>query len=42
MKGYFDLGTPFYRVEYTIDHLELRPEIKSNITMKYYKAGHMM
>lgn len=41
-NGYFDLGTPFYGVEYTIDHLDLRPEIKANISMKYFEAGHMM
>ncbi len=42
MNGYFDLGTPFYAVEYTIDRLGLIPELRSNITMTYYKAGHMM
>ena len=42
MNGYYDLATPFYNVEYTIDHLGLTPEIKKNIIMKYYEAGHMM
>lgn len=42
LNGLYDLATPFYGVEYTIDHMELEKEIKSNIIMKYYEAGHMM
>lgn len=42
LNGYYDIATPFYGVEYSIDHLGLKPEIKKNITMKYYEAGHMM
>lgn len=42
LNGYYDLATVFYGVEYTIDHMGLEPEIKDNIIMKYYEAGHMM
>ncbi len=42
MNGYYDLATVFYGVEYTIDHMDLRPEIRDNIIMTYYEAGHMM
>ncbi len=42
LNGYFDLATVFYGVEYSIDHLGLRPEERSRIHMKYYEAGHMM
>lgn len=42
LNGLYDLATPFYGVEYTIDHMELEKEIKSNIIMKYFEAGHMM
>jgi carboxypeptidase C (cathepsin A) len=42
LNGYFDLATVFYGVEHSIDHLGLPPEIKDNIIMKYYEAGHMM
>lgn len=42
MNGIYDLATPFYGVEYTIDHLGLTKEAKKNIIMKYYEAGHMM
>ncbi len=42
LNGYYDVATVFYGVEHSIDHLELTPEIKKNIIMKYYEAGHMM
>ena len=42
LNGYYDLATPFYGTEYTMDHLGLEKNIQSNITMKYYEAGHMM
>ncbi|NJN42697.1 MAG: carboxypeptidase [Flammeovirgaceae bacterium] len=42
LNGYYDIATVFYGVEYTIDHLGLKKEIKDNIIMKYYEAGHMM
>jgi carboxypeptidase C (cathepsin A) len=42
MNGIYDLATVFYGVEHSIDHLRLRPEIKKNIIMTYYEAGHMM
>jgi len=42
LNGYYDLATVFYGVEHSIDHLGLTKEIKSNIIMKYYEAGHMM
>ena len=42
MNGYYDLATVFYGVEHTITHMNLSPEIKDNIIMTYYEAGHMM
>ena len=42
LNGYYDAATVFYGVEHSINHLELKPEIKKNIIMKYYEAGHMM
>lgn len=42
LNGYYDVATPFYGVEYSIHHLGLEPEIKKNIIMEYYEAGHMM
>lgn len=42
LNGLYDIATVFYGVEHTINHLGLKPEIKKNIIMKYYEAGHMM
>lgn len=42
LNGYYDLATPFMGAEYTMDHLEIPSELEKNISMKYYKAGHMM
>lgn len=42
LNGYYDIATVFYGVEYSINHLGLPKEIKENIIMKYYEAGHMM
>jgi len=41
-NGYDDLATPFFATEYTMDHLGLRPDLRSHIDLKYYEAGHMM
>jgi carboxypeptidase C (cathepsin A) len=41
-NGYYDMATPFFATEYTMDHLGVNPTLRSNITLKYYEAGHMM
>jgi carboxypeptidase C (cathepsin A) len=41
-NGYFDLATPFFATEYTMDHLNLPNELRPNIELEYYEAGHMM
>ncbi len=41
-NGYYDMATPFFATEYTMDHLGLPADLRSHITMKYYEAGHMM
>jgi carboxypeptidase C (cathepsin A) len=41
-NGLFDLATPFFATEYTMDHLELPGKLAENIHLKYYDAGHMM
>lgn len=40
--GYYDLATPHFAMDYTIDHLSLAPEHRDNIARAYYGAGHMM
>jgi carboxypeptidase C (cathepsin A) len=42
LNGYLDIATVFYGVEHSINHLGLPKNIKDNIIMKYYEAGHMM
>jgi carboxypeptidase C (cathepsin A) len=41
-NGYYDLATPFFATEYTFDHLGVPEDIRGNVTMGYYEAGHMM
>ncbi len=42
-NGYYDLATPFFATEYTVDHLAGLPaKLRGNIAEKYYDAGHMM
>jgi carboxypeptidase C (cathepsin A) len=41
-KGYYDMATPFFAADYTIDHLGIDPSVRKNITMAEYEAGHMM
>jgi len=42
LNGLYDLATPFFAAEYTVDHLGLEPEQRANIDLTYYEAGHMM
>ncbi len=41
-EGYFDLATPFYAVDYTLEHLELDSSLRGNITIGQFNAGHMV
>ena len=41
-NGYYDLATPYFATQYTVDHLFLDENLKENITMKHYESGHMM
>jgi len=41
-SGYFDLATPYLATIYTFRHLGLPDELKGNVSMSYYEAGHMM
>lgn len=40
--GYYDMATPYFAAEYTIDHMYLDASLKQNIKTAYYEAGHMM
>lgn len=41
-NGYYDLATPYCATEYTFNHLGLDPTLRSNVSMAYFPAGHMM
>lgn len=41
-NGYYDLATPFAATEYTFGRMALDPELRKNVSMEYFKAGHMM
>ncbi len=41
-NGYYDLATPFFATEFTVDHLGLPEKLQKNIDLQYYDAGHMM
>lgn len=41
-NGWYDLATPFFAAEFTMNHLPLESSLRNNISMKYYKSGHMM
>jgi carboxypeptidase C (cathepsin A) len=41
-NGLYDLATPFFATEYTMDHLSLPESARGRIVLKYYEAGHMM
>lgn len=41
-SGYFDLATPYFATEYTLSHMGLEEELRGNLEVTYYEAGHMM
>ena len=41
-QGYYDLATPHLATEYYMDHLNIADELRDNIEIAYYEAGHMM
>ena len=42
LNGYYDLATPFAGADYDIQHMELDPKLKANVTYRYYPSGHMI
>lgn len=41
-QGWFDLATPHLATSYYIDHMDITPELRENVSLKMYEAGHMM
>jgi carboxypeptidase C (cathepsin A) len=42
MEGDYDLATPFLAAQYTMNHLDLTPNLHKNISFDYYNSGHMV
>lgn len=40
--GYYDLATPFFSQEYTLEHMQLDPQLGDHLSMDFFEAGHMM
>jgi carboxypeptidase C (cathepsin A) len=41
-NGYFDMATPFFATEYTIEHALLPGNTQDRVHLKYYDSGHMI
>jgi carboxypeptidase C (cathepsin A) len=41
-QAYYDLATPYFAAEYTMNHLGISPTSLANVSFAYYPAGHMM
>lgn len=39
--GFYDLATPHFGTEYTLNHMNLDPAVRDNCTFTTYEAGHM-
>ncbi|HXZ80259.1 MAG TPA: peptidase S10 [Terriglobales bacterium] len=42
MEGYYDLATPFYAADYTMDQMDLSAAYRKNISFATYDCGHMV
>ncbi|MFO8182945.1 MAG: peptidase S10 [Candidatus Aegiribacteria sp.] len=40
-QGYFDLATPLMATRYMLSHMNVDPELRGNISLTFYEAGHM-
>ena len=41
-SGHYDLATPYFAADYTVEQMRLPPELRDNIEQTYYGGGHMM
>jgi carboxypeptidase C (cathepsin A) len=42
MEGYYDLATPYYAANYTVEHLNLPAKYRENVSYATYDSGHMV
>ena len=41
-SGYYDLATPYFSTNYTVDHMDLGKDLRENISIQRFIGGHMM
>src|SRR5215467_12854403 len=41
-SGYFDLATPYFATQYTLNHMNLDQAQHAKVSLGFYGAGHMM
>jgi carboxypeptidase C (cathepsin A) len=41
-SGYYDLATPYFATQYTLNHMGLDSKQHASISLGYYPAGHMI
>jgi carboxypeptidase C (cathepsin A) len=41
-SGYFDLATPYFGTDYTVNHLDLSKTLRANVSQTYFMGGHMV
>ncbi len=42
LEGYYDLATPYFAADYTMQHMNLPAEYQKNISYATYDSGHMV
>lgn len=42
MEGYYDLATPYFAANYTMDHMDLPAKYRNQISFATFDAGHMV
>ena len=42
LNGYFDMATPFFGTEFDASHMLLDPQLRGNVSFRYYQSGHMV
>ncbi|MDQ6929581.1 MAG: peptidase S10 [Candidatus Eremiobacteraeota bacterium] len=41
-NGDYDFATPYYATVYTLEHLQIAPDLQKHITYGFYPSGHMV
>ena len=41
-QGYYDMATPYFATENVVSHMFLKKDLRQNIHLTFYEAGHMM